>query len=136
MSMARSADTETAVLARVETRAPRRRKVRVASVILAIVLLAYVATQQTAPATSETPVGYEALLLLITAFYFSLLVLRWIPPDAAWWIGVVQVTAAFVLAVLIAVMTAYIAPLIAAGYLMFVAGRGVWARVDRARAIA
>jgi hypothetical protein len=135
MTTASGADTATAAFAPVETRAPRRRTMRAASVILAIVVVAYFVTQQAAPATSEPPVIYGALMLFITAFYFSLLVVRWIPPDAAWWIGVISVAAAFVLAALMALMTAYIAPLIAAGYVIVVAGRAFWTRVDRARRI-
>lgn len=119
-----------------EAVAPRRRKARVASIILAIVLLAYAGTQQAAPATAEPPLNYEALLLLVTAFYTSLLALRWISPDAAWWVGIIQGIAAFVLAAVMAGMTAYVGPLIAAGYLIFITGRAFWARFDRARGIA
>lgn len=119
-----------------EAYAPRRRKARVASIILAIVLLAYAGTQQAAPATAEPPLNYEALSLLVTLFYTSLLALRWISPDAAWWVGIIQGIAAFVLAAVMAGMTAYVAPLIAAGYLIFITGRAFWARFDRARGIA
>lgn len=136
MSAKSGGPAESAVAHTPVSTAPQRRTARVVSVVLALVLLAYVATPQAAPATAELPYNNEALVLFVTAFYTSLLVLRWISPDAAWWVGIIQGIAALALALLIAGMTATIAPLIAGGYLIFLASRAFWANVDRARGIA
>lgn len=116
-------------------RAPRRRNARVASVILATLLLACTAVslQQPVPTTAEPPVNPETMRLLTTAFSTSLLALRWISPDAAWWVGILQGIAAFVIACVLTGLTAPAAPTIAAGYLIVLAGRAFWAPVDRAR---
>lgn len=135
MTTSSGVPADSAADAPVETRSPRRRKARVASVVLAIVLLACAAAalQQPVPPTAEPSVSPEAMLLVTTAFYTSLLALRWISPDAAWWVGIIQGIAAFVIACVLAWITAPAAPTIAAGYLIFLAGRAFWARVDRAR---
>lgn len=135
MSTISGGAAEPAVALTAASRAPRPRKARVGSVILAIVLLAYAAIQQKASPGAEPPASFEALLLLVTAFYTSLLALRWISPDAAWWVGIIQGIAAFVIACVLAWMTAPAAPTIAAGYVIVLAGRAFWARVDRARGV-